>query len=116
MMTKEYLLEHANAKTLATIVARNWMSLTNEDAQESCLEEVYVSLASSVPEPENFALMSGEEKVQYEVDIDMLLITIDYADFEDKIFDKGVIEQHFWETVTCKDKKKNEEIYRVVFI
>lgn len=115
-MTKESIIEHANAKALATILAEKWTTLMDEDAQEECLETVYDALAKTAPKPDNFSLLSNEAKAQYEVDVDMLLITIDYCDFETKIFDGNTIESFFWDHVSCKDKKINDKIYKVVFV
>lgn len=115
-MTKTDLLKHADAKKLATIVAKNWAKLKDEEEQEICLEAVYESLVSSAPEPENFSLMSNEAKAQHEVDVDMLLITIDFPDFRDILFDKDTVEAYFWEQVSCKDNKVNDKIYKAVFI
>jgi len=114
-MRKSELIQSANMKEIAAVMAQRWLELEDEEAQEECLEAIYTSLATTAPVPENFALMSQEAKAQHEVDVDMLLITIDFPDFKHRLFDKGEIETYFWDLVPCKDSKKNKRIYRALF-
>jgi len=115
-MTKQSVLENINVREVSTVLAKHWINLNDEETQEVCLEEIYESLARSQPLPEDFALLSSEAKSQYEVEVDMLLITIDYVDLEPLIFDTDTNETFFWDQVTCKDSKKNQNIYKVVFV
>lgn len=96
-------------------IAKAWPQLLNEEAQELCLESIYELLADSTPTPKNFSLMSNDEKAQYEIDIDMVLITIDFEDLGKLIFDDGENELYFWSLVGDRSDKKNKKIFTALF-
>ncbi|WP_345974180.1 hypothetical protein [Sulfurimonas sp. HSL3-7] len=114
-MTKQELLQHANTDEITRIITKQWSGLNDEENREYCLEEIYASLAETAPLPESFHLSSNDEKAQYEIDIDMLLITIEWDDIGNLIFDDGDNEAHFWSQVGDKNEKRNRKIYRSLF-
>jgi len=114
-MTKKELLQHADTDDITHIIAKEWSGLDDEQRREYCLEEIYASLADTAPLPEGFHLSSNDEKAQYEIDIDMLLITIEWDDIGTLIFDGGENEAHFWPLVGDKNDKRNRKIYRSLF-
>ncbi|MGB5964380.1 MAG: hypothetical protein WBF77_03000 [Sulfurimonadaceae bacterium] len=114
-LTKQSLLRHADAHSVIDVIAGTWQELLDEEEQELCLETVYDLLANRVPKPENFSLLSSDEKAQHEIDVDMLLITIDFNDLGKVIFDNAENENHFWSLVGNKDDKKNKKIFTALF-
>ncbi|MEN8148168.1 MAG: hypothetical protein ABFR02_11200, partial [Campylobacterota bacterium] len=105
-LTKQSLLQHADARSIIDVIAKAWQQLLDEDEQELCLETVYDLLADTAPKPENFSLLTNDEKAQHEIDVDMLLITIDFEDLGKVIFDDGDNELYFWSLVGSRSDKK----------
>ena len=97
------------------IIADDWPLLQNEERQELCLEKIYDVLAHSVAETENFALLSSEAKAQFELDVDMALITIDFTDIGKIIFAQPQKREYFWSLIGDKNDKKNKKIFTALF-
>ena len=114
-LTKQSLLQHAHMHSIIDIIAKAWPQLLDEDEQELCLESIYDLLAGTAPRPENFSLLTNDEKAQHEIDVDMLLITIDFKDLGKLIFDNGENELYFWSLVGDKSDKKNKKVYKTLF-
>jgi hypothetical protein len=114
-MTKKELLQNANTEEIAQIIAKQWSKLNDEESREFCLEEIYASLAETAPRPEGFHLAGNDEKAQYEIDVDMLLITIEWDDIGNLIFDGGENEVHFWSLIGDKNDMRNRKICRSLF-
>ncbi len=114
-MTKEMLLEFCDAGAIIKIIADNWPLLEDEERRELCLEEIYELLAQSAIEPDDFALLNNEAKAQFELDVDMALITIDYDDLQKIIFENEENEAYFWSLIGDKDDKKNKKILTALF-
>ena len=113
--TKQSLLEHADTHAIIDVLTKAWPQLIDNNVQELCLESIYEQLADSTPTPENFSLMSNDEKAQYEIDIDMVLITIDFKDLEKLIFDDGENELYFWSLVGDRSDKTNKKVFTALF-
>lgn len=114
-MKKESLLQFCDAAAIIKIIAHDWPLLEDEERQELCLEEIYELLAKSAIEPDDFALLNNEAKAQFELDVDMALITIDYDDLEKIIFEDKVNEDYFWSLIGDKNDKKNQKIFTALF-
>ncbi len=114
-LTKQALLSHADVHSIIDVLARAWPKLLDEDEQELCLETIYDLLANTAPKPENFSLLSSDEKAQHEIDVDMLLITVDFKDIEEIIFDSGENERDFWSLIGERREKKNKKIFTALF-
>ena len=114
-LTKQSLLQHADTHSITDVIAKAWPQLLDEDEQELSLESIYDILATTAPRPENFSLLSNDEKAQHEIDVDMLLITIDFEDIGKLIFDNGENELYFWSLVGDKSDKKNKKVYKTLF-
>jgi hypothetical protein len=114
-LTKKELLQHADTEEIAQIIAKQWSRLNDEESREFCLEEIYASLAETAPLPEGFHLSSNDEKAQYEIDIDMLLITIEWDDIGSLVFNGGENEAEFWSLVGNKKDKSNRKIFTALF-
>ncbi|MCJ7765362.1 MAG: hypothetical protein MUP09_05415 [Thiovulaceae bacterium] len=113
--TKESLLHRCDADAIMQIIARDWALLQDEEQQELCLEAIYEILAHSVVAPDNFALLSNEAKAQFELDVDMALITIDFKDIGKIIFKDKENERYFWSLIGDKDDKKSKKIVAALF-
>jgi hypothetical protein len=100
---------------MTDIIAEAWERLQNEEQREECLEALYESIANASASHHNLALLSNEGRAQFELDVDMLLITIAWEDIGTVIFDRGVNEAYFWSRVGDKNDKKNKKIYRSLF-
>ncbi len=114
-LSKQFLLEHADTHAIINIITKMWQKLSNEEEQELCLETIYELLADKAPIPEDFSLLSNDDKAQYEIDIDMVLITIDFNDLAKLIFDDGENELYFWSLVGDRSDKKNKKIFTALF-
>ena len=114
-LTKQSLLQHANTHVIINAIAKAWPHLLDEDERELCLENIYDLLANTSPKPENFSLLSNDDKAQHEIDVDMLLITIDFKDIEKLIFDDGENESYFWSKVGDRSDKKNKKVFTALF-
>lgn len=115
-MTKSTLLQQADVREISDIIADAWTQLQDEEQQEQCLEAIYESIANAAASHHNPALLSNEGRAQFELDVDMLLITIEWEDIGGIIFDKGADEAYFWSRIGDKNDKKNKNIYRSIFI
>ncbi len=113
--TKQSLLDHADRHAIIDVLTKAWPQLIDEDEQEECLESIYELLADTAPQPENFSLLSNDEKAQYEIDVDMVLITIDFEDLGKLIFDDGENELYFWSLVGDRSDKKNKKAFTALF-
>ena len=105
-LTKTELLRATDPKRLIDAIIEYWPNLDNEEQQELCLEEIYELLAQHTPTPENFSLLSSDQKAQYEIDIDMLLITIYFKDIGDYVFKEEKNIEYFWSVVPKTEKSK----------
>jgi hypothetical protein len=114
-MTKELLLLCCDTDAIIKIIARDWPLLEDEERRELCLEEIYELLAQSAMEPDDFALLNNEAKAQFELDVDMALITIDFDDLEKIIFADKESEAYFWSLIGDKNDKKNKKIFTALF-
>ena len=114
-LTKQSLLQHADMHSIIDVIAKAWPQLADEDEQELCLETIYDLLADTAQKPENFSLLSSDDKAQYEIDVDMVLITIDFKDLAKLIFDDGENERYFWSLVGDRSDKKNKKVYKILF-
>jgi hypothetical protein len=114
-MTKESLLQYCDAAAIIQTLANSWPLLQDEEQRELCLEEIYELLAQSAIEPDDFALLDNETKAQFELDVDMALITIDFDDLEKIIFEDKENERYFWSLIGDKDDKKNKKIFAALF-
>ena len=114
-LTKQSLLQHADLHSIMDAIANVWPQLLDEDDQELCLENIYDLLANTTPKPENFLLLDNDAKAQYEIDVDMLLITIDFEDLGKLIFDNGENESYFWTKVGDRSDKRNKKILTKLF-
>lgn len=113
-MTKKELLQHADPGEITAIIVNRWSGLHDDERREYCLEEIYASLADAVV-PNNFDLLSDDAKAQLELDVDMLLITIEWDDIGRLIFDDDANEAYFWSLIGDKDDKKNQKIFTALF-
>ena len=114
-LTKQSLLQHADTYAIIDEIAKVWSQLSDEDEQELCLENIYDMLAHTVPKPENFSLLTNDEKAQHEIDVDMLLITVNFEDLGKLIFDDGENELYFWSLVGDRSYKNNKKIFTALF-
>ena len=115
-MTKQDILKHANYPALIHIIAQYLHKLTNDLDQEYCLEEIYESLANTYPKPSNFALLSNDAKAQLEIDIDMVLISIDFQDLKKTLFEDEANVALFWSLVDNKEDKKSQKVFKTLFV
>jgi len=114
-LTKQSLLQHADLHSIIDAIAIAWPQLLDEDDQELCLENIYDLLAQVAPKPDNFSLLDNDAKAQHEIDVDMLLITIDFKDIGQLIFDNENNESLFWSNVGDRNDKKNIKIFSKLF-
>ena len=87
-------------------MATAWPNLLDEDEQELCLENIYDLLAQTAPKPDNFSMLTNDEKAQHEIDVDMLLITMDFREIGAVIFKSEENRTHLWSLV---DNDKNSK-------
>ena len=112
-MTKETLLHQTDPKTIIDIIATFWPRFPDEEEEELCIEDIYDIIANSAALPENYNLLSDEEKSQLEIDIDMELITIDFKDIGEHIFQKDINRTYFWKQI--KKSEKSKAIFQKIF-
>jgi len=113
--TKQELLQSANAKAIAKILANYWSTLQDEEQQELCLEEIYERIETTAPYPPEFTMHSKDKRAQYDIDIDMTLITITFKDIGEFLFQNEEINNDFWELVGNKESKQNQKIFKILF-
>ena len=114
-LSKQSLLQQADVHAIIDALAQSWPYLLDEEEQELCLETIYDLLAQTAPKPENFALLSNDEKAQHEIDVDMLLITIDFPDIGELIFDNGENEHYFWLVIEAKGSSDTKKTIAALF-
>ena len=112
-MTKETLLQQTDPKIIIDCIATFWPRFPDEEEEELCIEEIYDIIANSAALPENYNLLSDEEKAQLEIDIDMELITIDFKDIGAHIFTEEDKRVYFWTKVPKSEK--SEAIFQKIF-
>ena len=111
--TKQELLQTADAKAIAKTLAHFWITLQDQEQQELCLEQIYELLETTAPYPPEFSMHSQSKKAQYEIDIDMALITITFKDIGELLFQDEEISDYFWSLVGRKEDKK---MYKKLFL
>ncbi len=112
--TKEELLLSADSKVIINIIANHLPKLDDEEQQELCLEEIYAHIETTAPYPPEFTMHSQDKRAQYEIDIDMTLITITLQDVGKLIFDAGENERYFYSVVGSESDKKCEKVFRTL--
>ncbi len=115
MLTTQQLLEHVDEYKLISLIAAAWTNLLDEEEQELCLENIYDLLAQTAPKPDNFSLLTNDEKAQHEIDIDMLLITIDFKEIGAVIFKSEENKTYLWSLVGNNNDKTNKKIFAKLF-
>jgi len=113
--TKKELLQTADIKSIAKTLADFWPKLQDEDQQELCLEQIYELIETTVPYPPEFSMHSQGKQAQYEIDIDMTLITITFKDIGALIFQDEVLSDYFWELVGNREEYKHQKTYKILF-
>jgi len=113
--TKQELLQAADTKAIAKTLATFWPTLQDEEQQELCLEQVYEHLETTAPYPPEFSMLSQGKKAQYEIDIDMALITITFKDIGELLFQDEEISNYFWSLVGSEEDKNNKKLYKKLF-
>ena len=112
--TKEQLLLAADAKAIAHTLANCWSTLHDDEQRELCLEQIYEQIEATAPYPPEFSMHSKEKKAQYEMDIDMEIITITFKDISELIFQNDEISQYFWDLVGNRESKENQKIVKTL--
>ena len=112
-MTKETLLQQTPPKLLIDCIAIFWPKFPDEEEQELCLEEIYDIIANTATLPENYNLLLDEEKAQFEIDMDMELITINFKDIGEHIFLNEANKTYFWKQIPKTEK--SEAIFQKIF-
>ncbi len=115
MLTTQQLLDHADEHKLISLIAAAWPRLLDEDEQELCLEIIYDLLAQTAPKPDNFSLLTNDEKAQHDIDVDMLLITIDFKEIGRAIFKSNENETYLWSLVDNNNDKTNKKLFSKLF-
>ena len=113
--TKEELLQIADTTAIAKTLANCWPTLHNEEQQEFCLEQIYELIENTIPYPPEFSMYSQGKKAQYEIDIDMTIITITFKDIGKLLFQDKKTSDYFWELVGSRKDKRNQQIYKKLF-
>ena len=112
-MIKETLLKQTDPKIIIDCIATFWPRFPDEEEEELCIEAIYDIIAHSAALPENYNMLSDEEKSQFEIDIDMELITINFKDIEKYIFKEEHNKVYFWGKVSKTEK--SEAIFQKIF-
>jgi len=113
ILTKTQLLKATDPKVLIDAIIPDLPNLLDVEQQELCLENLYELLAQNTPAPQNFSLLSNDQKAQYEINVDMLLITIDFKDIGDSLFKEEKNIEYFWSLI---DKtSENEALFQKIF-
>ena len=113
--TKKELLQTADVKAIASTLAKYWPTLQDEEQQELCLEEIYELIEATAPYPPEFSMHSQDKRAQYDIDIDMTLITIIFKDIGELLFQDEEVNNDFWELVGNKESKQNQKIFKILF-
>jgi len=113
--TKKELLQTADTKAIANTLANYWPTLQDEEQQELCLEEIYELIETTAPYPPEFSMHSQDKRAQYDIDIDMTLITIIFKDIGELLFQNEEVNNDFWELVGNKESKQNQKIFKILF-
>jgi len=113
--SKESLLQQCKADEISSVIGHFWASLHDQEQQELCLEAVYEMIANAAALKHDFSLLNDEQRTQFELDVDMAVITIEWEDIAGVIFDRADKEEFFWSQIGDKDDNKNREIYRLLF-
>jgi len=113
--TKKELLQAANEKAIAKTITTYWTTLHDEEQQELCLEEIYELIETTAPYPPEFTMHSKDKRAQYDIDIDMTLITITFKDIGELLFQNEEINDYFWKLVGDKESKSNQKIFKSLF-
>ena len=113
--TKKELLQTADIKAIANTLANYWPTLQDEEKQELCLEEIYELIETTAPYPPEFSMHSQDKRAQYDIDIDMTLITIIFKDIGELLFQNEEVNNDFWELVGNKESKQNQKIFKILF-
>ena len=114
--TKEQLLLAADTKAIAQTLANCWSTLHNEEQKELCLEQIYEQIEATAPYPPEFTMHSKEKKAQYEMDIDMEIITITFKDISELLFQNEETSQYFWDLVGNKESKENQKRIKALLL
>ena len=112
-LSTQRLLQASDPKSIVDTIIMHWPNIDQEEQQELCLEQIYEILAQNAPLPENFTLLSSDQKAQHEIDIDMLLITIDLKEIGSHVFKDEHNLAYFWSLVPKTEK--SEAIFRKLF-
>jgi len=113
--TKQELLQSADAKAIAKTLANYWLTLEDEEQQELCLEQIYELIETTTPYPPEFSMHSQGKQAQYDIDIDMTLITITFKDIGALIFQDEVLSDYFWRLVGNREEHKHQKTYKILF-
>jgi len=114
--TKKELLQTADTKAIANTLANYWLTLQDVEQQELCLEQIYELIETTAPYPPEFSMHSQDKRAQYDIDIDMTLITVDFKDISEFIFQDEEINIYFWKLVGDKTSKQNQKIFKALFL
>ena len=113
-MNKQTLLQQTDPTMIINYITSKWPLLLDEEEQELCLEEIYDLVANSATKPKNFNLLSNDEKAQHEIDVDMVLITIDFHDIGKHIF-KDKQNEDILKKMTESVDQKSLELFNLLF-
>ena len=113
--TKKELLQTADPKAIIQTIANYWPRLKDEEQQELCLEQIYELIEKTAPYPPEFSMHSQDKKAQYEIDVDMVLITITFKDIGELLLQDETITAYFWELVGNREDKKHQKMYKKLF-
>ena len=105
-LSTQQLLQASDPKSIINAIITHWPNIDQEEQQELCLEHIYEILAQNAPLPENFTLLSSDQKAQHEIDIDMLLITIDLKEIGSHVFKEEKQREYFWSQIQKTEKSK----------
>jgi len=114
-MNKQTLLQQTDPTALINCITSKWPLLLDEEEQELCLEAVYDIIANTATKPKNFNLLSNDEKAQHDIDVDMILITIEFKDLPDILFHSTSNEALFWSDLGDKTSPFNSKVYKALF-
>ncbi len=115
MLTTRQLLDHADEHKLMSLIATAWPNLSDKDEQELCLENIYDLLAQTASKPDNFSLLTNDEKAQHDIDVDMLLITIDFKEIGAVVFKSEENRDYLWSLLGNKNDKNNKKLFTKLF-
>ncbi len=113
--TKQKLLQVADTKAIAKTLSDYWSTLQDEEQQELCLEQIYTLIQESAPYPPEFSMHSHDKKAQYEIAIDMEIITITFKDIGELLFQDSEVSNYFWSLIGDKESKSNQKLFKKLF-